>query len=91
MDTQLLLLLMLLQMQSYILMFFVVSRFAAFTGWTRDPLDAFTGWTRDFDWREQRELQQEYFQCLHFLRCISSADIFLSDCFRCVDVHLGVF
>ena len=67
MDTQLLLLLMLLQMQSYILMFFVVSRFAAFTGWTRDPLDAFTGWTRDFDWREQRELQQEYFQCLHFL------------------------
>ena len=67
MDTQLLLLLMLLQMQSYILMFFVVSRFAAFTGWTRDPLDAFTGWTRDFDWREQRELQQEYFQCLQFL------------------------
>ena len=59
MYTQLLLLLMLLQMQSYILMFFVVSRFAAFTGWTRDPLDAFTGWTRDFDWREQRELQQE--------------------------------
>ena len=63
----LLLLLMLLQMQSYILMFFVVSCFAAFTGWTRDPLDAFTGWTRDFDWREQRELQQEYFQCLHCL------------------------
>ena len=77
MDTQLLLLLMLLQMQSYILMFFVVSRFAAFTGWTRDPLDAFTGWTRDFDWREQRELQQEYFLCLHFLGVFPVLNSFL--------------
>ena len=41
----LLLLLVLLQMQSYISMFFVVSCFAAFTRWTKDPLDAFTGWT----------------------------------------------